>query len=92
LGVANTTDEIRKAIKASDEPTGLIVTQLRPGGPGAAARLKVGDLITHAGGKQLVDSKDLAGVAAPSPQAPLLIRVVRDGAATFIAMTGEAEL
>jgi hypothetical protein len=33
----------------------------------------------------------LAAVAAPSPRAPLLVRVVRDGTPTFIAITGEAE-
>jgi serine protease Do len=91
LAVANTTELIRKAIKALDEPSGLIVTQLRPAGPGAVAGLRVGDLITHAGGKQLVDVRDIAGIAAPSPQAPVLIRIVRDGAATFVALTGEAE-
>jgi serine protease Do len=91
LGVANTTEEIRKTIKAGDEPSGLIVTQLRPVGAGALAGLKVGDLLTHAGKKQLIAVSDLAAVAAPSPQAPLLVRVVRDGAPTFIAITGEAE-
>jgi serine protease Do len=91
LGVANTTEEIRKTIKAGDEPSGLIVTQLRPAGAGAMAGLRVGDLITHAGTKQLTGVADLAAVAAPSPQAPLLVRVVRDGAPTFIAITGEAE-
>jgi len=92
LGVANTTEQIRKAIKAVDEPSGLIVTQLRPAGAGAVAGLRVGDLVTHVGGKQLVDPRDIVSVAAPSPQAPLLIRFVRDGAATFVALTGEAEL
>ena len=92
LGVANTTEEIRKSIKASDEPSGVIVTQLRPAGPGALAGLKVGDLITHAGQKQLIDVLDIVRVPAPTPQAPLLIRVVRDGAATYIALTGEADL
>jgi serine protease Do len=91
LGVADTTADIRKAIKATDEPSGLIVTQLRPAGPGALAGLKVGDLITHAGTKQLVGVADIAAVAIPSPQAPLLIRVVRDGSPTFLAVTGEAE-
>jgi len=91
LGVAITTEQIRKAIKAVDEPSGLIVTQLRPAGAGAVAGLRVGDLVTHAGGKQLVDPRDIVGVAAPSPQTPLLIRFVRDGAATFVALTGEAE-
>jgi len=92
LGVANTTAAIRKAIKANDEASGLIVTQLRPAGPGALAGLKVGDLITHVGTKQLVDVLDVAKVAAPTPQTPLLIRVVREGAAAFVAVTGEAEL
>jgi len=91
LGVANTTAEIRKAIKASDEPGGLIVTQLRPTGPGALAGLKVGDLITHAGTKQLIAVTDIATAAAPTPGAPLLVRVVRDGSPSFIAITGEAE-
>jgi serine protease Do len=91
LGVANTTPDIRKAIKAADEPSGLIVTQLRPAGPGALAGLKVGDLITHVGSKQLVGVADVAKLATPTPQAPVLIRVVRDGSATFVAITGEAE-
>jgi serine protease Do len=91
LAVANTTEAIRKAIKASDEPSGLIVTQQRPAGPGALAGLKVGDLITHVGIKQLVDVHDITGVANPSPKAPLLVRIVRDGAASFVAITGEAE-
>jgi serine protease Do len=90
LGVASTTELIRKAIKAADEPSGLIVTQLRPAGAGALAGLRVGDLITHAGTKQLVDVRDIVNVAAPTPQAPVLIRIVRDGAAVFVALTGEA--
>src|ERR1700723_3593966 len=62
LGVANTTEQIRKAIKAIDEPSGLIVTQLRPTGAGALAGLRVGDLITHVGTKQEVDARDMFSV------------------------------
>src|SRR5712675_102785 len=91
LGVASTTADIRKTLKAGDEPTALIVTQLRPAGAGALAGLKVGDLITHAGARQLAGVADIATVAAPTRQAPLLVRVVRDGSPTFIAITGEAE-
>jgi serine protease Do len=91
LGVAKTTADIRKAIKAGDEPSGLIVTQLRPAGAGAMAGLKVGDLITHAGSKQLIAVTDIAPVAVPTPGAPLLVRVVRDGSPSFIAITGEVE-
>jgi serine protease Do len=91
LGVAASTAEIRKAIRANDEASGVIITQLRPAGPGALAGLKVGDLITHAGTKQLIGVADIATIAAPSPQAPVLIRVVRDGSPTFVAITGEAD-
>jgi serine protease Do len=91
LGVADTTDDIRKSLKAVDEPGGVIVTQLRPAGPGALAGLKVGDLITHNGSNRVVGALDLSKIAAPTPQTPALIRIVRDGVATFVAITGEAE-
>lgn len=91
IGVADTTPAIRKTIKANDEPTGLIVTQLRPSGSGALAGLRVGDLITHVGTKQLIEAADLSSVAKPTLQAPVLLRIVRDGIGTFIALTGEAE-
>jgi S1-C subfamily serine protease len=88
IGLAETTAEVRKAVKAENEPGGLIVTQLRAAGPGAWAGLRVGDLITHAGTKQLTSVADLATVAMPTAQLPLLLRVVRDGSASFIAVTG----
>jgi serine protease Do len=91
LAVADTTAEIRKAIKANDEPSGLIVTQLRPAGPGALAGLKIGDLITHFGTSQLTDSLQMVTTPRPTPEAPVLIRVVRDGSASYVAITGAAE-
>jgi S1-C subfamily serine protease len=91
LGVATATDENRKALKATDEAGGLIVTQMRPDGAGALAGLKIGDLITHAGSKHLDDVADLAGVGKPSSALPLLLRVVHDGSPGFIAVTGTRE-
>ena len=91
IGVADTTTEIRKALKANNEPTGLIVTQLRPVGPGALGGLKVGDLLTHLGTKQLINATDITTVSQPTPQDPMLLRIVRDGLPTFIALTGEAQ-
>jgi serine protease Do len=88
FGVANTTAEMRKALKAQDETGALIVTQLRPDGPGALAGLKVGDLITHAGSKHLEDVADLAMVDKPTTSQPLLLRVLREGSPGFIAVTG----
>ena len=89
IGVAETTGAIRKAIKADEELSGMIVTQLRPAGPGSVAGLRVGDLITHIGSKQLYAAADLAGVKAPTPHDPLLLRIVRDGSPGFVALTGE---
>ncbi len=88
MAVADTTPEIRKAIKAVNEPTGLIVTQLRPTGPGALAGIKVGDLITHLGSSQLIATADIETVRSPTAQNPLLLRVVRDGSASFVPVTG----
>jgi S1-C subfamily serine protease len=88
LGVADTTPEVRKAIKAEDEPNGLIVTQIRAAGVGGMAGLRIGDLLTHAGTKQLAHVTDLVNVGKPSPAVPLLLRVVRDGSASFVAVTG----
>jgi S1-C subfamily serine protease len=89
--VANTTKEIRTAIKADDEDGGLIVTQLRPAGAGALAGLKIGDLITHAGTKRLMDVADLASVSPPSSKNPLLLRVLREGSPRFVAITGSED-
>ena len=88
IGVAKSTSGIRAAIKSGDEPAGLIVTQLRPTGAGALAGLRIGDLITHAGTKELDAVADLAAVSPPSTRTPLLLRIVRDGTPTFIAVTG----
>jgi S1-C subfamily serine protease len=91
IGLADTTAEVRKAVKAENEPSGLIVTQLRAAGAGAMAGLRIGDLITHAGTKRLTAVADLATVDTPTAQLPLLLRVVRDGSASFIAVTGADE-
>jgi serine protease Do len=91
LGVAKSTADIRKALKAPDEVAGLVVTQLRHDGPGAQAGLKVGDLITHAGTKRLEDVADLATVSKPTSSQPLLLRVIRTGSPGFIAVTGSEE-
>jgi serine protease Do len=88
LGVAQTSSEIRKAINADEETSGLIVTQLRREGPGGLAGLKVGDLITDVGSKHVESVADIATIAAPSIETPALLRVMRNGSAGFVAITG----
>jgi serine protease Do len=91
LGVAKSTAAIRTALKADSETGGLIVTQLRATGSGALAGLQVGDLITHAGTKHLAEVGDIASVSKPSSRQPLLLRIIREGAPSFIAVTGSEE-
>jgi serine protease Do len=91
IGIAKSNIAVRRAIKAGDEPSGLIVTQLRPAGAGALGGLKVGDLITYAGSKHLEDVADLAKVGKPSTRLPLLLLIVRGGSPRFIAITGQEE-
>src|SRR5882672_4282764 len=96
IGSSPVTFKSLSKITARLAPKALVVASvMRAGKQQSVAltigRLKVGDLITHAGTKQLVGVADIAAVAAPTRQAPLLVRVVRDGSPTFIAITGEAE-
>ena len=91
VGIAETTPDMRAAIKANEESSGLIVTQLRPNGPAALAGLRIGDLITYAGTKHLKSVSELQGVDKPSNRMPLLLRVFRDGAPQFVAVTGSEE-
>jgi hypothetical protein len=39
---------------------------------------------------QLLQAADIATVSKPTPEEPVLVRIVRNGAGTFIALTGEA--
>ena len=87
LAVVNSTSAIRKALKA-DEDYGLVVTQLRRVGIAGLAGLRVGDLITHAGPQPLESVGELAAFGQPSPQNPMLLRIVRAGAPRFVALTG----
>jgi serine protease Do len=91
IGIAKSNSAERRAIKAGDEPSGLIVTQLRPAGPGALAGLQVGDLITYAGSKHLADVTELAKVGKPSTRLPLLLLIIRGGSPRFVAITGQEE-
>ncbi len=91
LAFASTTADMRKALKAELETTGLIITQVRRDGPAAVAGLAVGDLLTHAGTKRLTDVTDLALISRPTAELPLLLRVVRSGSARFVAVTGSED-
>lgn len=91
LGATATTPAILRALQVEEETGGLIVTQLRPAGPGALAGLRVGDVVTHAGTERLTAVEQLTHAMTPSPEVPLLLRVIRAGQPRFVAVTGVAE-
>ena len=89
LAVADTTSEIRKALKAERRAHRRDRDAAAAGRPGALAGLKVGDLITHLGTAPLLHASDILTVAKPTPKDPVLLRVVRGGSPVFVAVTGE---
>jgi serine protease Do len=91
IAVAPTTADMRRALKEPSDQPALVVTQLRPAGPGALAGLRIGDLITYAGSKHLTQVADLASVRTPTQELPLLLLVVREGRPSFVAVTGREE-
>jgi len=48
-------------------------------------------LITHLGTKPVIEAADVATIGKPTSQDPVLLRIVRDGAGSFVALTGEAQ-
>ena len=72
------------------KPTGLIVTQLRPAGPGDLAGLKAGDLDHSIGALNSCCARTIyRPLSTPTTKEPVLLRVVREGSAVFVAVTGE---
>jgi Do/DeqQ family serine protease len=59
LTVVNATPEVLKKMNiARKEPGGVVVTEVAPYSAAAVAGLEPGDVITEAGGRQIMDTKD----------------------------------
>jgi serine protease Do len=69
---------------------GAVVDILTPGGPGAKAGMKVGDIITEYNGKMVVDSNQLVDmVVRTAPGTTVPVKVVRDGKPQSLNVTIE---
>jgi serine protease Do len=74
-------------------PAGAIITMVEPGGPGAKAGLRVGDLITKFGGQNMRDARALSRAVADAPIGrPATLEYVRKGkiATTSITVAAQA--
>jgi membrane-associated protease RseP (regulator of RpoE activity) len=86
------TEELRQHLGAPKD-AGVLVSRLAPGGPAAAAGVKVGDVVTSAGGKKVASAFDLArAVRGKKKGESLPLELVRDRKATSLPVTvGERE-
>ena len=77
-----------------DEPRGVIVSTVAPGGPAHAADMAPGDVIVAYAGEPVEDSADLQGrVVATRPGTRVAVDVVRDGEPVTLDVTvGELDL
>jgi serine protease Do len=79
------TDQLARRLGVDAGTTGLVVTEVRTGSPAAAAGLRVRDVILDAGRKPVSSAEDLDRAAREATDG-LLLRVLRDGRATFIVV------
>ena len=65
---------------------GLLVAEVDPSGPAAAAGIRPGDVIEEVNRKPVTDAAELRAAAKSSGERPALVLVNRKGASLFLAM------
>ncbi len=71
-----------------DRPGGLLVTGVTPGSPGAAAGIRVGDVLRSVGGKDVVDGGQLRySLATEGVGRALDVRLIRGGKERTVSVT-----
>lgn len=69
---------------------GAVIAQITPGGPGAKAGMKVGDIVTEFNGKSVIDSTSLVDmVVHTTPGTTVPLKIVRDAKPMSINVTIE---
>ncbi len=82
-------DDLRAFFKAPKE-RGVLVAELAPDSPGAKAGIKVGDVITVAGGEKIERPRDLIHAVADVEEGKSLkLTLVRDGREKQLSVTPE---
>ena len=88
LALSPLTDALRAEL--GPETGGVVVRRVRPGGLGAEAGVRTGDLILEAGRAPVTAPEDVAAawIAARTAQRPLLLQVRRGDASLYVAIEG----
>jgi serine protease Do len=91
VGIQGLTEELAKAFDLK-EPKGVLVNNVLPGFPAAAAGVKRGDVILGIDGQEIPDVRSLQRIVSRTPVGKQVeLRVLRAGAVeTLVAMVGEA--
>ncbi len=94
IGVALTplTPQVRRALGLSDTQSGAVIGQVVSGSPADEAGLRAGDLIVAVGAKPVASPDDAVREirAAIGNGGSVALRVMRDGAAIFVAVDSKA--
>jgi serine protease Do len=89
VALAELTPEVRQSLNLSEDVTGVIVTEVRPGSPAAEKGLQRGDVIVEADRQQVSDPNMIAEAvrkAAQRGDETILLLVKRDGQDRFVAV------
>jgi len=84
--IRNLTPETRSDLPPETEG-GVLVQQLLPGGPAAAAGLEPQDIITHIGDKSIADPAALIAAIDEAGESPIEIRFLRKGEKQSVRLT-----
>lgn len=76
-----------EATPAPKQGKGAVIAEVLPGGPAAAADLRVGDLVEQIGSTRLANACEFSDLAYNRPCEPVRVLVRRDGAVVEVKLT-----
>lgn len=83
--VANLTEEVRRRLNIESGVSGVVITEVRPGGLAASVGLEPGDLILKIDNEEIKNVEDFRNaISRERLQAGVRIQVMRDGVRRFI--------
>lgn len=92
LALGALTDEARRALDLPEGTRGAVVAEVRDGGPAAEAGLRPGDVVTAVGDRSVAGPDEAVRAireAQASRGGAVALRVLRDGAAAFVALRAD---
>lgn len=92
LALGALTDEARQVLGLPEGTRGAVVAEVRDGGPAADAGLRPGDVVTAVGNRPVAGPDEAVRAireAQASHGGAVALRVLRDGAAAFVALRAD---